>query len=597
MKHHAHAKPFTWGLIILFVFLINCTSGKKSEGNQYNEVAVQFVQFLKQRMPPGFKFETELGKSTVRPLENGNYSIVLKNSKFTFNTAAVLTYFLRSFDSFLKDDPPNKLDIIMIDEVAVIFKPNTQEMKIKYAKGVRVDRDLTEMVEKSTTSEGIIDWLTTWKLKRARLCLGNVRFNNLNPFEYLKANGKKASDEIKMPEIKVEDIQATFDCDEDLCILVKLEKIKNIDKEPENKEYLQYIEQKNAPLPDISEIMQMGLPLSDSGTEFVNVNISVKKDGKEFGNAAIAAVIISSFLKPDDGRKNLIHSQTYGLRNLNLSYLDKNGHRWTANLDEFEYLLAIDNISPKVILEFLKFAKKTVLLRDSADEKKIREYMMTKGKEIYRVMAQSDPLAFRSEFGIKGLKISKSGNPLVAQLSDIKECRARSIAENIDSKAIQALMEFAEKFAKFKNIYDKKKLREYMMNESKKMWSNQIKPGIVVKSSISPFKHYFGELSVETEYRFSPSLSIKATIKIMKIDEVISKLSNADVLQPSMLMLLRQGFHQMGAVDKYGNAIIFWEMNQDEPGVVRINGMPIRIPPHMFNPKKMGLPDISKWFL
>jgi hypothetical protein len=596
MKQHAHSRSFIWGLVILFLFLINCEHrGDKSANN----IAEQLVEYLKEQMPKGFKFETKLGNSLVKPTENNRYLVTLKNSVFTADTAAILKYFLRSFDLFLRDDLPVELDIITIEEMLFLYDPKEKYVGLESLKGLCVDRDLSKLVKKTNNDNKlaeVLKWLQiNWSTKRIRFYLGTMNFENWDISKLLKSIKEDSSKNVEISKkknpqpfkITVEDIQFNIDFVENISLLIDIERIKNSSTELKEEKFFNYIWEKNAPLPNIENILQKGLPISGSSVELEKINISIKKNGNQWINGIIDSFSYSSVLKPDENRKNLELSFAFGIKKLNLPIPYKKRMELFINLKEGGVTFSINNIHPGVLLALLEFAKKSFQLKDSADEPKIREHMLNQGLKFISEYMQSNPLKFSYGIGIKNLELSIPGKKELELLSNIKECRITSSYENINAKTLQPMMEYAKKSVQWMNLPGDQKLQEFLKKEGKSLREEMMKSGVVIKSSLSPLKHYFGEISIEQVFRPWP-LEIKTSIKIKKIDEIFKKLEESGLVSPFTLMFVRQGLQQIAIRDENGNASIVMEMRADQPGIIFLNGFSVRIPENMLKSPMQG---------
>ena len=83
--------------------------------------------------------------------------------------------------------------------------------------------------------------------------------------------------------------------------------------------------------------------------------------------------------------------------------------------------------------------------------------------------------------------------------------------------------------------------------------------------------------------------TMKSSIKIKKIDEIFKKLEKSGLVSPFTLMFARQGLQQMAVRDEHGNASIVMEMRADQPGIIFLNGIPMKVPTSMFKNPLQGL--------
>ncbi len=555
------------------------------------------VNYLNQLMPTLFKVETELENCSVTPLGKKRYMVILRNSKLTANTAALLTYLLR-FDLFLKDDPPDQLDEVMVDEAAVVFDPKNENITPQYAKGIRVDRDASKMVRKEDVAANMLDWAIKWNLKRARLYIGRVIFSDLN-FNWLKKieNNRTAKNSKLFsaknpfnPVMMVQDIRLNFDARPNISIEIGIEGIKRKDEVFHNEDVFRYIKQKNAPLPDIDEILQKGLAILHFGVNVETITISIKKDKKNLVSGSVDTLSPYFFIKPA-AQKHLNLSLGVGLKNLKLSFPFKNKIEGDMQLEEGGFSYSLEKINPGVLPPLMKLAKNALELRDSADEKKIRDYMMVEGRKVWSKVLESKSLKFDFNLDLKNFKLSNPKDNRIQLFSHIKESSLNLSYDNMDEKVVQILLEELKNMAQMAHTKNRASIQEmlrYAMTRGMKSWAEMLQTGVVIEYSLAPFRHYFGEFSVKTRFQMNPQ-AMKSTIKIKKIDEVFKKLEASGLVSPFTLMFVRQGLQQLAVRDGDGNASIVMEMRADQPGIVFLNGIPIKVPASMFKNPMQGL--------
>ena len=320
------------------------------------------------------------------------------------------------------------------------------------------------------------------------------------------------------------------------------------------------------------------------------ITISIKKDKKNLVKGNLEMLSPYFFIKPA-AEKHLNLCLGAVLKNLKLSFPYKNNLEGSVQLEEGGFSYSLEKISPGVLPPLMKLAKRILELRDSADEKKIREYMMVEGQEVWAKTLESSSLKFNFNLDLKNFKLSNPTDDKIQLLSHIKESSLNFSYDNMDERVVKILLEELKGIARMAHIKKKTNLQEtlrYAITSGMKSWAEMLQTGVVIEYSLAPFKHYFGEFSIKSRVRMNPR-AMKQSIKIKNIDEVFDKVTRADLVPPHILMFVRQGLQQMAVRDGNGNISMDMEMKPDQPGVVFLNGIPIRLPASMFENPMQGL--------
>jgi len=593
MTHQLQKKAAAGILAILVIFLIHCS--KPADKAAPHPAAVEFMEYINGRLSrfEGFKIEADLENSPVEKINGDRYLVTLKNIVFTADTGSIYKLWLRSYDSILRDDIPMGLDVLKIEEVALVYDTGEKEFELKYAKGLRTDRDVSKLVRQDYKVGGIMDWLVNWKLKRARLYIKNVSFENVQSSLLFKTKQKGAPQTTDNPgnpppKVDVEGIRLNFDCEENIAVVVEVERVKNSRTGSTNDELSRYVMQKNPTTLDIKDILQKGLPISDSGTEFGKISLSITKNNRQLAKGTLDSFSTSTFFglnpekedqKTDQEEENLVYRMGFGLENLQLSFLHKKYKTVSIGLSQGDASLSLENINPGALDIMVEFLKKSIELRDSADEPAIQNYMKVKGEQFFAALTESKSLANGFSLGIKNLKITCPGAPTLEMLGDIEECRLKSTFVSENPKTLAPYFKPSPEV--IETITALPAILPDMMMKGWQMLPQLMQAGMRMKYSISPLKHYFGELSIESDFQ-PKAQALKSSIKIKKVDDFFNKLARSGLVAPHILMLFQQGLLQVAIRDGNGNASIDFEIKEGQPEIIYLNGFPMRVPFNMF---------------
>ena len=177
-------------------------------------------------------------------------------------------------------------------------------------------------------------------------------------------------------------------------------------------------------------------------------------------------------------------------------------------------------------------------------------------------------------FGIKNLKLYIPGKKKIELLSDIKECRFNFSLENLNLKAMQAF------FGIFKKDIQSMDYLNDIMPQTMKFGTEIMKSKPLLKCSISPFKHYFGEIELKMEIRLANLLSMpdaEISVNLFKIDDILKKLEEDKVFPSFILNTISLAVEKNTLRKENGDASIIFETKAHEPGKVFLNGKPIPI--------------------
>ncbi|NIN19191.1 MAG: hypothetical protein GTN82_14645, partial [Candidatus Aminicenantes bacterium] len=164
-----------------------------------------------------------------------------------------------------------------------------------------------------------------------------------------------------------------------------------------------------------------------------------------------------------------------------------------------------------------------------------------------------DAFKYGTGFDIKNLKLSIPGNKKIELLSNIKECRISYSLEHLSPEAALAAIDLMKIFFQLGDSADNPKIRSLLMMHLTKFFTESLKSKVGVKFSISPFKHYFGELFVEANIA-SPPRKTQLLVKISKIDEILKKLEDSHVLSPTVLKSISETVEYLVVRHENGDA-------------------------------------------
>jgi hypothetical protein len=188
---------------------------------------------------------------------------------------------------------------------------------------------------------------------------------------------------------------------------------------------------------------------------------------------------------------------------------------------------------------------------------------------------------FTSSFtwDIKNLKVSVPGNKEIELAGNIAQWGMKFSLENLTAPFVKSYLDLVKKNYEMSAAMDKEKLRQQQMMMGLTIAGEFMKSKPVIKFSISPFKHHFGELEAEFNFQFLNLMAPpkgKAVVNIPKIKEILDKIAG----EKSLSHKTREGLLKIAKkyvlVDENGDGTITFESRPDQPGTFFLNGKPIK---------------------
>ncbi len=475
---------FILGLVVLGLLVSNC--GKSAEVSNA-EVAERLLNDLNKRLPRT-QIKVKPENRLVKPVGNDRYRIIFKDCTFRTDLAWMVKSINKNL--LLKDNPYTELDTVRIKEVVIFYGPKEAYLNLQSLNGMSLDCSDLE-----TGSLG------DFRIKSMNVSIGNITFNNLNISDLLKSGAKDFSEmtkkslkeafrpgETALKNLKFK-LTGVTGKKEDLSILLEIEKIGSIKEGKEDPYIMVYLFKQDAPAPDLLKTLHKGLAVMDLNVGLGKANLSIKKNGIQWGEGAVESASYSQFVKPDKSRSSFKAGYSFGIKNLHLSLPGKREIEALSKIKEFHFNFSMEHLSPAAVLGLLEFVKKVIQLRDLADAGQMQEILVQAGK----------------------------------------------------------------------------------------FWNEVFKSNPQIKCSISPFKHYLGELSLEAMIRqfFPPAAELK--VKILKIDDILQKLEECCLFSPAAMKAILHNLEKCTIRKENGDASMTIELKPDQPGQYFLNGKPVML--------------------
>jgi hypothetical protein len=180
---------------------------------------------------------------------------------------------------------------------------------------------------------------------------------------------------------------------------------------------------------------------------------------------------------------------------------------------------------------------------------------------------------------MENMNVSVPNRKEIELAGNIQQWGMKFSLENLSAAFVESYLVLVKKSYEMSSSMDKEKLRQQQMTMGLTIASEFMKSKPAIKFSVSPFKHYFGELEAELNFQFrnlmAPPVG-KAVVNIPKINEILTKIEEEESLPQKTREKLLKLAKKYIPVDENGNGILIFETRQDQPGIFFLNGKPIK---------------------
>jgi hypothetical protein len=189
---------------------------------------------------------------------------------------------------------------------------------------------------------------------------------------------------------------------------------------------------------------------------------------------------------------------------------------------------------------------------------------------------------FGYKLGIKNVRVNFPLKQEIEKLANVKELRFSFFVEHLSPTALLGLMKFSNAVIELRDLTDSAKVREVMFQNMAFLFEVfQSKP--VLKFSISPLKHYLGELSAEATIRSFLPPHAEININVLKIEKILGGLEGLKLFSPAFLKTIAERVATLFVIEQNGDASMIIEYKPDMPGMIVLNGRAFKIPDSVFN--------------
>jgi hypothetical protein len=171
-------------------------------------------------------------------------------------------------------------------------------------------------------------------------------------------------------------------------------------------------------------------------------------------------------------------------------------------------------------------------------------------------------------WNLENLELSIPDKKEIELAGNIKEMKMNFSISNLNPAFAQTLFDLLKTSTEIRAAADQESAKQQQMKMGIQFGTALISSKPVIKASLSPLKHYFGELSAEANFQFkvmgAPPVG-KATVNISNIEGIIKKLKGEEILSPATIDAIIKIIKKIVVTDENGNGSITFELKQDHP--------------------------------
>ena len=196
-----------------------------------------------------------------------------------------------------------------------------------------------------------------------------------------------------------------------------------------------------------------------------------------------------------------------------------------------------------------------------------------------------DRQAFKIGNGLrfKNFKLFIPGNPAIELLSDVKEFQFDYSINNLSPEAALVFLDIVKSSFTSRNPAAGADNSEVMSLVTKFLFE-VMKSKTDIRFSISPFKHYFGEMGAEVNIRLYNLMAgsvLTAEATLFKADDMLKKLREARIFSDASMQAIAEFIEKNGKKTENGDVSFLYEMDVNQLRALLFKANP-RVPPMTF---------------
>ncbi len=180
--------------------------------------------------------------------------------------------------------------------------------------------------------------------------------------------------------------------------------------------------------------------------------------------------------------------------------------------------------------------------------------------------------------GLKNLAFSIPGNRAMELISKINDCQFMFSMEHLGPEAMQALLDFAKESIAGFEAPGGANVQEAQFR-AMKLFTAILGSSPVITYSLSPCRHYFGEMSAKATIQslFPPTGELE--VKIPKLNDILAKIQAAYLFSPEAFKKISETLEKYMVRQQNGDSLMLIQVRPDHPGKFFLNGKTIEIKP------------------
>lgn len=181
---------------------------------------------------------------------------------------------------------------------------------------------------------------------------------------------------------------------------------------------------------------------------------------------------------------------------------------------------------------------------------------------------------YGSTWSLKNLSLNLPDKKEIELFGKINEMNMNFSLENISADFGKAYFDLVKKSMDLPKGEDKDQLKEEQTGRVMGLLGELMKSQPVIKFSISPLKHHYGEMAASANFSMPAMMTPagKAEVKILKVKDILEKLKADQMISPEKLTEIEGTIKKFFIVDANGDGTLTFEIKADQPGKYFLNG-------------------------
>lgn len=381
--------------IVLFIVLFG-TGCSSSAPLTKEEVLDRLISLWNSRLP-GSEFKIDPSASIVKPLDANRYHITLKNVAYTTDLTGIANLFYKQLIS--AENPYEKLNTARIEKMVLVYGPDDSFIHQDYMAGMTIENVFRD-------SQAQQSRLGNFITRKMSVTIGRVIYKELNANEMSQLNQNPPGITKDLPGLEIlKPFQSTMENlqfeitgntqeKDEISFLFNIEKIGPTKYEKEDPAISLYLRDQNAKPPDLNVTLEKKMAIMDLSVQLGKIKLSIKKNGRVWGNGSVENAVFSQFWKPDETGKSFKAGMNFEFNSLELNVPGNKKVTLLSKLKEFRFGFLTKHLGPEASMTLIEIMRKSLRMRDIASSPKTNVISSLAMKFMMEIMKAPPQITF-----------------------------------------------------------------------------------------------------------------------------------------------------------------------------------------------------------